>query len=263
MTTILDHILDVKKQEVARLRQLPIPTSKSLNITPFTEKLKSQSTLGIIAEIKRASPSKGRIHREVDPVAQAIAYEQHGALAISVLTDQQFFNGTMDDLRAVRAAVSLPILCKDFIIDSIQIDHAKAAGATIILLIVAALPNDQLKNLYRYAKNQQLEVLCEVHNEEELMRVLAIGATFIGINHRNLKTFEVDLGLTKRLIKGIDNPACTVISESGIVTREDALALAASGADAMLIGETFMRSTSLQETFTHLQVPAQRKEQSI
>src|SRR5699024_6952038 len=134
------------------------------------------------------SPSKGPIQMKVDPVAQAKEYETLGAAAISVLTDQPFFNGTMDDLRAVREAVNIPILCKDFMIDKIQIDQAKAAGANIILLIVAALDHEQLTNLYAYAKELNLEVLVEVHNEDEMERALNLDATIIGINNRDLKT---------------------------------------------------------------------------
>src|SRR5699024_8738257 len=147
----------------------------------------------IISEIKRASPSKGAINTDVDPVKQATAYEALGASAISVLTDKPFFQGSMDDLRAVRAAVDLPILCKDFMIDPIQIDEAKAAGANMILLIAAALDDAALKSLYTYSLEQGLEVLCEVHNESEMERVLSLGATIIGINNRDLNTFTVDL----------------------------------------------------------------------
>lgn len=254
MTTILAKIIEKKKEEVAALRALPVPETQYVKATSLTEKIQSQQTLGLIAEIKRASPSKGMIDADVDPVSQAITYEQNGATAISVLTDEHFFKGSMDDLRAVRKAVSLPILCKDFIIDEIQIDHAKAAGATIILLIAAALSDTQLQQLYTYASQQDLDVLCEVHNEEELLRVQAIGATLIGINNRDLKTFQVDLQTTQRLAQLIDSTACTIVSESGIASASDAQFVANYGAHAILVGETLMRSPSLQETFSTLQV---------
>lgn len=254
MTTILAQILEKKKEEVVALQALSLPATEQVKKISFIKKLNRQGRLGLIAEIKRASPSKGMIHEHVDPVAQAIAYEQYGATAISVLTDETFFKGSLDDLRAVGKAVSLPILCKDFIIDPIQIDHAKAAGADIILLIAAALSDQQLQQLYSYATAQQLEVLCEVHNEEELSRVQAIGATLIGINNRDLKTFKVDLTTTERLAKLIDSETCSIVSESGIASTDDAQFVAQHGAQAILVGETLMRSSSLQETFTALQV---------
>src|SRR5690625_1363292 len=155
--------------------------------------------MSIIAEIKRASPSKGDINAAIDPVKQAKLYADNGASAISVLTDTPFFKGSMDDLRAVREVVNIPILCKDFMIDRIQIDVAKSAGANIILLIAAALDDNHLDKLYDYAKEHDLEVLCEVHNEEEMERVLKLGAKLVGINNRNLNTFKVDLKTTERL----------------------------------------------------------------
>src|SRR5690606_27949288 len=181
--TILDKIITEKKKEVAELlNQTFDQVTISKNVKSFHQIMKEDSTMGVIAEIKRASPSKGMINANVDPVKQAKIYATNGASAISVLTDTPFFKGTMDDLRAVREIVDIPILCKDFIINKIQIDRAKAAGANIILLIAAALTDADLKKLYEYALENDLEVLCEVHNEEEMERVLNLGAIIIGIN---------------------------------------------------------------------------------
>src|SRR5690625_787434 len=177
--------------------------------------------MSLIADIRRASPSKGNINASVDPVRQAILYEKNGASAISVLTDFPFFKGSMDDLRAVREVVDVPLLCKDFMIDKIQIDIAKQAGASIILLIAAALSNEQLKDLYEHAKGIDLDGLCEVHNEEEMERVLKLEPTLIGINNRDLKTFHVDLETTKRLANMVTNSNTALISESGIATKEE------------------------------------------
>src|SRR5699024_9811511 len=175
-----------------------------------------QNKMGIIAEIKRASPSKGMINEGVDPIKQAEIYAKNGANAISVLTDYPFFKGTMDDLRAVRAVVDIPILCKDFIIDKVQIDQAKAAGANIILLIAAALDDTDLTELYHYAKDLELEVICEVYDETEMERVLTLEPEIIGVNNRNLKTFEVELDNTAKLASMVTNPDTIFISESGI-----------------------------------------------
>src|SRR5690625_4348249 len=197
--TILDKIIAEKKKEVSKLKQKTIKKNNFPKIKTLQERILERQTMSIIAEIKRASPSKGTINDSVDPVKQAIEYSKNGASAISVLTDTPFFKGTMDDLRMVREVVDIPILCKDFIIDKIQIDHAKSAGANIILLIAAALNDEDLIHLYNYARELDLEVLCEVHNEEEMERILKLNAPLIGINNRNLKTFEVDLKTTARL----------------------------------------------------------------
>lgn len=255
--TILDKIIKEKRKEVAFLKEKehrfqPVEHKK---MKTFYELIRNRSTLGIISEIKRASPSKGAINLDVDPVKQAKQYETFGASAISVLTDSQFFKGTMDDLRAVREVVELPILCKDFIIDPIQIDLAKSAGANIILLIAAALNDDELKSLFNYAKEHELEVLCEVNSESEMERVLALEAKIVGINNRDLKTFSVDLKTTEKLAHMVTDPETILISESGIQSVKDAKTVQAYGADAILVGETLMRADNLQTTFESLQVP--------
>src|SRR5690625_2895931 len=221
--TILNKIIAEKKKEVAMLEETGVVDSEpaverpSLNKT-FRELVLESDRMSIIAEIKRASPSKGVINDGVDPIMQAKTYADNGVSAISVLTDTPFFQGTMDDMRAVRAVVDVPVLNKDFIINPIQIKRAKQAGADIILLIAAALDDVEMNVLYTYAREQGLEVLCEVHNEEEMERVLHLGADLIGINNRNLKTFEVDLATTTRLASMITDPDTILVSESGIET---------------------------------------------
>lgn len=260
--SILDEIILKKQQEVKELKRQTFDTQFIQLVTPFKERIKKNHIMNIVAEIKRASPSKGPIHMDVDPAAQALEYEINGAHAISVLTDTSFFSGSMDDLRAVRQVVDLPILCKDFMIDPIQIVQAKSAGANIILLIVAALKQEQLETLYDYAINLNLEVLVEVHNEVEMKRALAIKAEMIGINNRDLNTFNVDLNTTSKLASLVKNPDTILISESGIVTKEDVLNVASSGIKGILVGETLMRSTNLKRTFADLQVSFQQSEQN-
>lgn len=255
MATILDKILVEKEKEVKKLigqtfKQTAVRKPKKT----FKQIIEEQNKMGVIAEIKRASPSKGTINADVDPVQQAITYATNGASAISVLTDYPFFKGSIDDLKTVREVVDIPILCKDFIIDKVQIDRAKAAGANIILLIAAALDDTKLKELYEYAKEQQLEVLCEVHDEEEMERVLTLKPEIVGINNRNLKTFEVDLGTTARLAEMVDSNTI-LISESGIQSIEDVETVAKAGARAILVGETLMRAQNVKDTLTDFQVP--------
>lgn len=257
---ILEKIVLEKEREVKKLKQEDINILEQKQIRSFSEIVKKASKMNIIAEIKRASPSKGAIQMEVDPVEQAKQYEALGASAISVLTDEAFFNGSIEDLRAVRDVVDLPILCKDFIIDKVQIDHAKAAGANIILLIVVALDHADLTDLYEYAIASNLEVLVEVHNEDEMERALNLNAKIIGINNRNLKTFEVDLENTEALASMVIDPDTILISESGIRTRDDVTYVESVGANCVLIGETFMRATDLPTTFTNLRIPLKKKE---
>ena len=257
--TILDKILAEKKKEVQRLKTVSISQAAYKNVPTLQEQLKRSKQIGIISEIKRASPSKGAINQNVDPIKQAKRYENCGASAISVLTDKTFFNGTMHDLQAIRQIVDIPILCKDFTIDKVQIDQAKSSGANIILLIVAALDQRTLTELYHYASNLGLEVIVEVHNESEMERALQMNASIIGINNRDLNTFTVDLETTERLASMITDPNTILISESGIQTKDDAHNVAKAGAHAILVGETFMRTKNLEAAFNDLQVPLHRK----
>ncbi|MGM9967944.1 indole-3-glycerol phosphate synthase TrpC [Rummeliibacillus sp. TYF005] len=257
MTTILDKIIAEKRNEVLRLKKESTQLSFEVSKKPsLFEKLKNAKNLQIISEIKRSSPSKGVINSTVNPVHQALDYEKAGAACISVLTDQPFFNGSFNDLKNVTQIVKIPVLCKDFIIDEVQIDFAKAHGASVILLIVAALSKEDLSKLYHYATDQGLEVLVEVHDEEELKVALEIDAKLIGINNRNLKTFEVDLKHTERVAKLFPfHEDRVLISESGIKDSTDAKFVAEIGASAVLVGETLMRSGDIETTLHSLQVP--------
>ncbi|WP_201716239.1 indole-3-glycerol phosphate synthase TrpC [Rossellomorea arthrocnemi] len=256
MSTILETILKKKKEEVNELKRDGYKSyhHKGTQTRSLYESLKSALSLQVIAEIKRASPSKGDIRTEVDPVLQAITYEEAGACAVSVLTDTPFFKGKTEDLANVRRSVSIPILCKDFIIDEIQIDRAKDAGADVILLIVAALPFNRLKELYLYAERVGLEILVEVHNEEEMKVALNMGATIIGINNRNLKTFEVDLKITETLGSMVNGYDVVLISESGIRDKNDCQRAVHAGASGVLVGETLMKSDDPQTVLSSLQV---------
>ncbi|MCK1992627.1 indole-3-glycerol phosphate synthase TrpC [Peribacillus muralis] len=256
MGNILMEIIEQKKVEVEKLKEKGLDESIMIEMVrpSLVETLKTAETIAIIAEIKRASPSKGTIKMDVNPIEQALSYERGGAAAISVLTDEVFFKGSIADLRAVSEAIKIPRLCKDFIIDEIQIDRAYQAGATIILLIVAALSQERLHELYQYAKNKGLDVLTEIHDEAELKRALELNAELIGINNRNLKTFEVDLAVTERLAKLLDPKRHMIISESGIKTKEDVFRVKQAGAKAILVGETLMTSKNLPNTMAELQM---------
>ncbi|MBP3040706.1 indole-3-glycerol phosphate synthase TrpC [Bacillaceae bacterium Marseille-Q3522] len=242
--TILDKIIAVKQKEVEQLKQQPqmqMDVKKNKQVS-FISAIKKSRQLAIIAEFKRASPSKGVINLSLSPQEQALSYVENGADAVSVLTDQTFFKGSHQDLAAVRKAISRPILCKDFIIDPIQIDLAKAVGANIILLIVAALEQEKLTALYNYATEKQLDVLIEVHNEAELERALLLEAPLIGVNNRNLKTFQVDLATTEKLAPQVKQAGAMLISESGIHSIADVERAVRAGANGILVGEAFMKA---------------------
>lgn len=254
---ILNKILEQKKIEVGALLEQPDPLAnftEKLRPSLF-ERLRKTDTLQVISEMKRASPSKGLIAEGADPVAQAKTYAEAGAAAISVLTDKTFFKGFFDDLAAVANAVQTPLLCKDFMIDRVQIRFAKASGASIILLIVAALTDEALRDLYSYATGLNLEVLVEVHDLEELERAIAVGAKLIGVNNRDLRTFEVSLERTREIAAAFPfEEEKVLISESGIWTQEDAKAVAAMGASGVLVGESLMRSGDVGTALKSLQV---------
>jgi indole-3-glycerol phosphate synthase len=248
----LEEILQVKRAEIERLRprreELHRAALLRNDIRPFASALQpGDGKLALIAEVKKASPSAGVIVEQFDPVAIAKNYARAGVEAISVLTDEQFFQGHLRYLSMIREAVAQPLLRKDFIVDPIQIMEAAAAGADAILLIVAALTQDELTALLETAETYQLDALVEVHTRPELDRALETDARLIGINNRNLATFEIDLGVTERLSEEV--PADIVlVSESGIRTAEDLARIKACGVDAVLIGEALMRGqTALLE----------------
>lgn len=242
----LKQILDVKQQEVARLlpraEHLRAAALQRNDFRPFALAIdRGPEALGLIAEVKKASPSAGVIAENFDPVAIARAYEDAGAHAVSVLTDEQFFQGTLAYMTKVREAISLPVLRKDFIIHDAQIYEASVAGADAILLIVAALEQEQLASLYKTAELCQLDALVEVHTQEELERALEIGAKLIGINNRNLTTFTVDLKATEEISEEVPEDVI-LVSESGLKTREDTQRVFAAGCNAILVGESLMRT---------------------
>lgn len=249
--TILAKILLEKEKEIAQLKKefSAAEHKRSTPIHSFIAQCRKDQSLKIIAEFKRASPSKGMINPNLDPKNQAELYEKLGATMISVLTDQTFFKGSYADLSVVRSVVDLPILNKDFIIDEVQIDRAYSYGADVILLIAASLPEQRLNHLYQYANKLGLEVLFEVHNQEELELANQIGAELIGVNNRDLKTFAVDLTVTEQLAQSIDFDHQILVSESGIKTSADVLRVKQAGAQAILVGESLMRTDDLQQTF--------------
>lgn len=258
--TILDKIIAQKEVEVKELKIIyeHCKGKEQKKRPSIYQSFKENDRMNIIAEVKRASPSKGNINEDVDPIAQAKQYAEAGVSAISVLTDQKFFKGSMSDLLAVSEAVDVPLLCKDFMIDEIQIDVAKQHGASIILLIAAALPEERLKELYEYAHAKGLDVLFEVHNQEEAEMALRIGAKVIGINNRNLKTFEVDLNTTKQIATFLQDQEIILVSESGIKEVEDVKQVQAAGAEAILVGETLMRAENVGATIDAFRIPLEK-----
>ncbi|SDN09136.1 indole-3-glycerol phosphate synthase [Psychrobacillus sp. OK028] len=256
MTTILDKILDAKKGQIQELLKYSIQEQNDSSVRPsLFESLYQSERLQVISEIKRASPSKGLIAEGVNPAKQASQYEQAGAACISVLTDTPFFQGTFEDLAEVARTVSIPILCKDFIIHPIQIDYAKHAGASVVLLIVAALDQEKLSTLYKYALSKGLEVLVEVHDSVELDRALQLDAKLIGVNNRDLRTFHVDLSRTAEIASIFPfEEQRVLISESGIWDSADAKKVVNYGASAVLVGESLMRSGDVGNALKSLQV---------
>lgn len=253
--TILNKILAQKAIEVAALKTQPKPEIQTRKNRASLLDVFQQPTLQVISEVKRASPSKGIINDGVDPVLQATTYETAGAACISVLTDPTFFKGSFEDLRQVTESVDIPVLCKEFVIDPIQIDYAYANGASVVLLIVAALDDTTLQQLYTYATNLGLDVLVEVHDVVELHRALAIDAKVIGVNNRNLKTFDVSLTHTTEIAKAFPfDEGRVLVSESGMKTAEDAAFVAQAGASAVLVGETLMKSGDITGTLQAFQV---------
>ena len=240
---ILDTIVEQKRQEVDRLKWQGVGKPDCQVDPPrgFQQALTGYAGLSVIAEAKKASPSKGIICADFDPAKIAVSYEQGGAQAISVLTDEHFFQGSLDYIPLVRQTVKLPVIRKDFIIHELQIEQAGKYGADAILLIAAILDYDQIKDYLVMAKELKMDVLTEVHDEKELEKTLAAGCQLVGINNRNLKDFTVDLQTTFRLQKEI--PAdIPVVSESGIKNHDDMQRLADHGVAAALIGETLMRA---------------------
>lgn len=247
--TILEKIIEAKRTRVEAAKKKHDFRNVQAKAQPhrLLNALLERSGPKIITEFKRASPSKGVINDRLDPATTAISYEKGGASAISVLTEEDFFGGSLDDLKAVRAAVSVPILRKDFVIDEYQIYEAAAAGADAILLIASALEIVELKGLYSIAYNLNLDVLVEVHDEAELEVAAAIGSKIIGVNNRNLHTFDVSLDVSRRLAKIAPTDA-VLVTESGLRTREEITELHELGYTGFLIGEALMRADDPKAT---------------
>lgn len=250
MADILTRIVETKWGEIAAAKQA-VPEAelhrRMAEQSPprgFAKALRVPGEVRVIAEVKKASPSAGVIRADFDPVAIGRTYEAHGAAAISVLTDEPYFQGKLDYLAAVREAVRVPCLRKEFILDRYQLLEARAAGADAVLLIAEILPGDRLRQLHADAVALGLDVLVELHDAVQLPRVLDCGASVVGINNRDLRAFVTRLEHTLELLPRI--PAgVTVVSESGIKTREDMAKLKAAGVHAVLVGESLVRSPDI------------------
>ena len=254
MSDILKRILATKFDEVAKASaQIPLHTVRSDAEQSLKDKTSqprgfyqaienkiAQGHAGVIAEIKKASPSKGVFREDFQPAFIAKSYESHGAACLSVLTDKDYFQGSSKYLREARQAVGLPVLRKDFLVDSYQVYEARAMGADAILLIAAALDDAQMKDFEAIAQELQMDVLVEVHDQAELERALLLKTPLLGINNRNLRTFEVSLSNTLDLLNQIPSDK-RVVTESGILTKEHVAIMRQAHVHAFLVGEAFMR----------------------
>jgi indole-3-glycerol phosphate synthase len=243
-------VIEASKQEVA-LNVLKAKLTDADKTRPFKKAISTPGGIKLIAEIKKASPSRGVIRDDFDPLELARIYEENGAAAISVLTDRKFFQGNINFLSGVRRATAVPLLRKDFIIDEYQIYESRVYGADALLLIAAVLSREELDSFLSLSRDLDLDCLVEVHSEEEVKKVLETSAEIIGINNRNLGTFEVDLSTTLRL-KRLISPDKIVVSESGIRGREEVRFLAGKGIDAILVGEALLRSEDVGEKMREL-----------
>ncbi|MFN3193018.1 MAG: indole-3-glycerol phosphate synthase TrpC [Aureliella sp.] len=257
MTDILTQIVASKKQEVeASIRERPLrDLMKQADDAPptrdFAAALVASESISLIAEVKKASPSKGVIREDFDPVAIAKAYSGAGASCISVLTDEQYFQGDLDYLARIKAEVNVPLLRKDFIIHPYQVFESRVAGADAILLIAECLNRQELRGLSQLATDLGMQTLIELHDKRNLENVLNTGTSMVGINNRDLNTFEVDLNHTIQVRQDVPEDK-VVIGESGIYTRDDALLLQENGVQAMLVGESLMRQQDVGEAVMKL-----------
>lgn len=251
--TILDEIVEAKKE---MLKHYPRKIDVAAGRQPlkFKERVKNNKTLSIISEVKRASPSQGSINGDMTPATQAGLYVEGGTTAVSVLTEEEYFKGSLNDLAYVRNKVDVPILDKDFIIDERQIVEAYNHGADIILLIVSILSDAELEHLYDFAASLGLECIVEVHDEEEMKRALKQKPEIIGINNRDLKTFKVDLATTETLLDRYYDEDILFIGESGVKSEADAVRMKEANALCLLVGETLMRTDHPGEVIRELKV---------
>jgi indole-3-glycerol phosphate synthase len=250
MPTILDKIVATKRSEIERAkselpeRELRARLTDASPVRNFFTALAAGPPIRLIAEVKKASPSAGIIRTDFDPVAIAKTYEAHGASCISVLTDESYFQGSLDYLQQVRAAIKLPVLRKDFVLDTYQVLEARAAGADAVLLIAECLDDCNLRKLFNAICELGMSPLVELYDPENLQRVFDAGATLIGINNRDLRTFQVDLAHTIRMRERVPDE-CVLVGESGIKTHDDVQRLEAAGVDAILVGESLMRESDI------------------
>ncbi len=251
---ILDDIIARIKLDLLEyplsVKDLENKISKMPPVKDFYKALEGEN-LSIIAEVKKASPSKGVIVKDFEPVKIALEYEKGGANAISVLTEQHFFMGQNEYLTAIKKKIDLPILRKDFIIDEKQVLEALSIGADAILLIATILSEKDMKRLYNVANEYSLHCLFEAHNKEELLKVISCGAKIIGINNRNLNTFEINLNTFEELSTLIPNN-CIKVAESGIFTSYDAKRMKTAGANAILVGEALMKAGNIGQAIDEL-----------
>jgi indole-3-glycerol phosphate synthase len=260
MADILDEIIKKTRADLEK-RKVEYPMEwlgRSLAFNPFMPKdvhgmLKSteENPYRIIAEVKKASPSKGIIREDFDPMEIAQAYEKGGASALSILTEPHYFQGDKEYLGMVRRYVNIPLLRKDFIVDKYQLVEALAYGADFVLLIAKALSRKELKELLQYTHHLGMEVLVEIHDKTDLVKAIFAGANIIGINHRNLETFEMDMNLSQKLIPLIPNNKI-IVAESGINDHQTVVELGKVGADAFLVGEHFMRQDDITQALKNL-----------
>lgn len=257
METILDRIVASKRNEIAAAKQREPLAALSRRLTnapsprDFLASLLQGPGIGVIAEVKKASPSAGVMRHDFDPVAIARTYEAAGANCLSVLTDEPFFQGKPEYLQAIRQAVSLPLLRKDFILDEYQVMEARVWGADAVLLIAEILDDARLRSLFTAIEDLGMHALVELYDPENLPRVLHAGAKLVGINNRDLRSFVTSLDQTLSLAPKVPVDRC-LISESGIRTADDIRRLKAAGVKAVLIGETFMRSGDIGGTLQSL-----------
>jgi indole-3-glycerol phosphate synthase len=250
MATILDQIVAAKRAEIERLKAaMPeeLLRARLANAPPvrdFFTPLAATGPIKLIAEVKKASPSAGVIRADFDPVAIARTFEAHGATCISVLTDEPYFQGRLEYLAQIRAATNIPLLRKDFILDEYQLIEARLAGADAVLLIAECLDDCNLRKLFNAACELDMTPLVELYEPENLQRVFDAGATLIGVNNRNLHTFQVDLAHTIELRNRVPDE-CALVAESGIKTRADVERLQAAGIDAILVGESLTREPDI------------------
>lgn len=250
MSSILETILESTRHRVAAAKKavdtaglISEALARRYAAQPhaFRSSIEGDEPLSVIAEFKKASPSRGLINAEADPAETALAYEAGGAAAVSVLTEPDYFHGSLDDLRAIRRAVSIPILRKDFIVDEFQIYEAAEAGADAILLIVAALSAEKLQQLRLLTEDELgMDALVEVHTADEMATAVEIDAKLIGVNNRDLRTFDISLDVSRNLVR-LAPASAVLISESGIKTRDEIIELRDLGYSGFLIGETLMR----------------------